>query len=228
MYFLQPVPIDLSKETEDEDQHFYDASPYQLGPQKGHNIGRKTLVLDLDETLVHSSFKPVKDADIVLKLNIDNIIKPIYVLKRPGVEQFLQTVSKYFEIVVYTASLAVYADPLIDELDVNRVVSYRLFRECCTPIRGNLVKDLSLLGRRLKHTAIVDNSPLAYGLQPQNSIPITTWFDDPEDRELLDLLPILEKLSHVDDLPSVLQRSIHRESPKNYHRLLKEKKDISL
>jgi TFIIF-interacting CTD phosphatase-like protein len=40
-----------------------------LGPQVDQNIGKKTLILDLDETLVHSSFQPVENADIVLPVS---------------------------------------------------------------------------------------------------------------------------------------------------------------
>ena len=56
-----------------------------LGPQRKEEAGRKTLVLDLDETLVHSSFKLVENADIVLPVEIENQICMIYVLVRPFV-----------------------------------------------------------------------------------------------------------------------------------------------
>lgn len=42
-----------------------------IGPQRKQDAGRKTLVLDLDETLVHSQFKPVDNADIVLPVEIE-------------------------------------------------------------------------------------------------------------------------------------------------------------
>lgn len=61
-----------------------------LGPQKERDRGKKTLVLDLDETLVHSSFKPVMNADIVMPITIENIHSNVYVLVRPGVYTFLQ------------------------------------------------------------------------------------------------------------------------------------------
>jgi RNA polymerase II subunit A small phosphatase-like protein len=59
---------------------------YLLGPQRREDIGKKTLVLDLDETLVHSSFKPIDNPDIVLPVEIEGSICNIFILVRPGVD----------------------------------------------------------------------------------------------------------------------------------------------
>jgi hypothetical protein len=67
---------------------------------------KKCLVLDLDETLVHSSFKPVEQSDFTIQVDIENHVYTVFVLKRPGVEEFLKKVAEWFEIVVFTASLA--------------------------------------------------------------------------------------------------------------------------
>jgi len=61
-----------------------------LPPQREWDKGKKTLVLDLDETLVHSSFKPVYDADFIIPIEIDNIQSSVYVLVRPGTSEFLE------------------------------------------------------------------------------------------------------------------------------------------
>ena len=66
----------------------------------------------------------------------------VYVAKRPGVDEFLTEMAKHYEIVIYTASLNKYADPLLDLLDPNRVIRCRLFRESCVYYEGNYVKDL--------------------------------------------------------------------------------------
>jgi len=111
--------------------------------------GKKCLVLDLDETLVHSSFQPVPQANYVIPVNIDGTIHNVYVIKRPGVDSFMHQVSEFYEIVIYTASLSKYADPLLDKLDVHKVIKKRLFRENCVLHDGHYVKDLSLLNRYL-------------------------------------------------------------------------------
>lgn len=182
--------------------------PPQLSPQTGDNIGRKTLVLDLDETLVHSSFRVVQNADIIISVEIEGEHHQVYVRKRPGCDEFLVRVAQLYEIVIYTASMSKYANPLLDKLDTHKVCTFRLFREACTRHTSGYVKDLSRLGRDLKHVIIIDNSPTCYLLQPDNAIPIRTWRDDIHDRELLDLIPILYSLADVDDIPKVLLQII--------------------
>lgn len=71
-------------------------------------------MIDLDETLVHSSFVPISNPDIILHVDIDDKITPVYVLIRPGCFDFLDQLSDYYELVIYTASLSKYADPLMD------------------------------------------------------------------------------------------------------------------
>jgi RNA polymerase II subunit A small phosphatase-like protein len=61
-----------------------------------------------------------------------------------------------------------------------------------------------MLGRPLNTTIIIDNSPTSYALQPQNAIPISSWFSDPNDTELVELIPFLERLKYVDDVTLVL------------------------
>lgn len=183
----------------------------QLGPQLGRHVGMKTLVLDLDETLIHSSFRPVDNAEIVISVEIEGEYHYVYVRKRPYVDQFLERVSPLYELVVYTASVAKYANPLMDQLDKKGYVTHRLFREACTKCRGGYVKDLSKLGRNLDQVCIIDNSPICYSLQPENAIPIKTWLEDPLDRELEDLVPILIALAGVDNIPTVLKQTLHNE-----------------
>lgn len=167
--------------------------------------GKKTLVLDLDETLVHSSFKPIPDPHFVVPVEIEDQIHKVYVLKRPGVDEFLAGVGDKFEVVIFTASLAKYADPVLDLLDQGRVIRARLFREACSNYKGNYVKDLNVIGRELKNTIIVDNSPSSYLFHPENAIPCGSWFDDETDTELPDMLELLDELSRCDNVRTVLQ-----------------------
>lgn len=90
---------------------------YLLKPQAESLRGRKTLLLDIDETLVHSTFTPTDQADIVLPIDIEGRTCNIYVMVRPGSCDFIVEVGKYFEVVIFTASLSKYANPLMDILD---------------------------------------------------------------------------------------------------------------
>ena len=96
--------------------------------------------------------------DYIIPVEIEGSVCNIYVLKRPGVDEFLKRLSPFYEMVIYTASLSKvslqfnnkYADPLMDELDVHRTCTARLFREHCTFYNGIFVKDLSRIQRKLK------------------------------------------------------------------------------
>ena len=170
---------------------------------------KKTLVLDLDETLVHSQFGPFNiPSDVVINIEIENELHDIHVLIRPGVKEFLEKMAEIFEIVIFTASISKYAGPLLDLLDKKKFCNFRLFREHCTLLNSSFVKDLKKLGRDLKDVIIVDNSPLAYLLNSDNGLPIMTWFDDKNDRELYKITPILEFLSMVPDVRDYISKIV--------------------
>ncbi len=68
----------------------------------------------------------------------------------------------------------------------------------------SLPQDLSQLGRPIGDTIIIDNSPASYIFHPNNAVPVSSWFNDPHDTELTDLVPFLADLSQVDDVRGVL------------------------
>lgn len=171
-----------------------------IGPMAHADTGKITLVLDLDETLVHSSFDPVDNADFVIDIDIDGDPMQVYVIKRPWLEYFIEQVGHVFEVIVFTASLAKYADPVLDIIDKNKVIRWRVYRDSCCPYMGNFVKDLRCLDRHLSRTILVDNAPHSYMFQPENALPSATFIDDPDDRGLLDILSILLKLKDVTDV----------------------------
>lgn len=132
-------------------------------------------------------------------------------LIRPGVSFFLQKLAQVYEIVLYTASMNIYANPLVDTLDQDALIPFRLYREHCFSFQGSYIKDLSLIGRPMKDVIIVDNSPNAYFFHPENAVPILSWYDDPDDRCLFELIPLLEALSQVDDVRPVIPKFVRKE-----------------
>lgn len=181
-----------------------------LGPPTPRSSGMMTLVLDLDETLVHSSFKPVQAADFVIPVEIDDQVHQVYVLKRPGVDEFMRRMGECYEVVIFTASLAKYADPVLDLLDKHKVVKARLFREACVQHKGNYVKDMGRMGRDLRKIIIIDNSPASYMFNPENAVPVESWFDDVNDTELYELATVLEGLAKVDDVRDEIAKQHQR------------------
>ena len=143
--------------------------PIPFLPPLNKKLYTYTLVLDLDETLVHY----VEDEE-----------RP-FVQVRPYATYFLSEMGKFFEIVIFTAAAEDYADLVLDELDKKKAISYRLYRRHTKPNRGAFLKDLSKLGREISKICIVDNNRDNFGLQPQNGLHISTFMGDQNDTELL-------------------------------------------
>lgn len=182
------------------------ARPRIVLPKKSRKAPLVSLVLDLDETLVHCSVDPIPDADLTFGVEFNGANYMVYVRKRPFLDRFLELVYEKFEVTVFTASQRVYAEKLLDLLDTEKkYIKYRLYRDSCLNVEGNYLKDLNVLGRDLKHTVLVDNSPHAFGYQVDNGIPIESWFDDPKDTELLKLASFLDTLTSVADVRAVLR-----------------------
>ncbi|XP_074644725.1 CTD small phosphatase-like protein isoform X2 [Tubulanus polymorphus] len=197
----------------EENGHPKTIQKYLLPPRRQTDLTKKTCIIDLDETLVHSSFKEVPNADFIVPVEIDGTVHQVYVLKRPFVDEFLQKMGELYECVLFTASLAKYADPVADLLDKWGVFRARLFRESCVYHRGNYVKDLSQLGRELSQVVIVDNSPASYIFHPDNAVPVQSWFDDMSDSELLDLLPFFESIAKEDNIYTILRNANTHHGP---------------
>lgn len=173
-------------------------------------VPRKTLVLDLDETLVHCTFSKVDRADAVLQLLADHQEVLLYVTIRPGVAELLSRAYQHYDLVVFTASRASYADPVIDLIDPKKRIGLRLFRENCQMSQGKLVKDIEQLGKDLSQVIIVDvsgkqNTPESFALHPDNGVLIRSFYDDKADTELRKLAELLEELAPVADVREVLR-----------------------
>jgi len=183
-----------------------------------YDPNRKQLVLDLDETLISSSHKHSTKHDISVRVYIGGVPATFFVRKRPGVDAFLEAASQWFELVVFTASLAPYANAVIDQLDPQRRITRRYYRQSCTNKSGAYVKDLQIVCKDLSKVVIIDNSPAAYSCNKENAIPIEDYFgNNQQDQSLTNLLPLLEDLKNFDDL---------REGLRTHEVLTKNSKEI--
>ena len=149
---------------------------YSSQPSRSSRLQQKTLVIDLDETLIHSLAKGGRMSSghmVEVKLNTTvgyggatlGPQHPIlyYVHKRPHCDDFLRRVCKWYNLVVFTASVQEYADPVIDWLEQERkYFSGRYYRQHCTYRNGAYIKDLSSVEPDLSNVMILDNSPLSY------------------------------------------------------------------
>ncbi|KAL8460810.1 hypothetical protein ACS0TY_032352 [Phlomoides rotata] len=181
--------------------------PFTLMQTSVTNEKQITLVLDLDETLVHSTLDHCDDADFTFSVFFNLKEHTVYVRKRPHLQFFLKRVAELFEIVVFTASQSIYAKQLLDILDPDgNLISRRAYRESCILLDGCYTKDLTVLGVDLAKVAIIDNCPQVFRLQVNNGIPIRSWFDDPSDCALISLLPFLESLVDADDVRPIIAK----------------------
>jgi RNA polymerase II subunit A small phosphatase-like protein len=171
---------------------------------EGDDARKICLILDLDETLIHSSFAPISNPDLHFTFGPEDSEQPVFVLVRPGARQFLCELGDLYELIIFTASVRPYADRVVDFIDPGHVVKFRLYRDSCTDFGGSFVKDLSRLSRKLERIIIIDNTPSAYVLHPYNAIPILSWFDDPEDKALFQLLYLLKNSYRVRNVYDLL------------------------
>lgn len=184
-------------------------SNFQPSILPNENRKRKavTLVLDLDETLVHSTLEPQDDADFHFTVCLNMKEHVVYVKRRPYLQLFLDRVAEMFEVVIFTASQSIYAEQVLDKLDPdNCIISRRLYRDSCIFSDGCYTKDLTVLGIDLAKVVIIDNYPQVFRLQVNNGIPIKSWIDDPLDSALISLLPFLESLVDVDDVRPIISQ----------------------
>ena len=184
---------------------------YYLPQKSKENMNKKTLLLDLDETLVHSSFKPLPiNSDIHFNIIYQNKPHMINVLIRPFVYEFLLKMSKVYEIVIFTASVPQYANPLLNILDKNKCIAHRLFRQHCISLYGLFIKDLRRIGRDLKDTILLDNNPISYLVNQDNGLPIKTWHSNKNDQELIKIIPLLEYLAKIEinDVREILKKVV--------------------
>ena len=155
-------------------------APYLKNP----SVRPYTLVLDLDETIIHFKINEHNGNEGILQV-------------RPGIQEFLSTLGQFYEIVIFTAATQDYADLLIEGLEENTFYfDYKLYRQHTIIIGNNFVKDLTRLGRPLDKVIIVDNMPQNFRLQKENGIHIRPfWGDDAQDTALVELLPILVSIA---------------------------------
>lgn len=176
-----------------------------LPPQARHI---KTLVLDLDGILIHSDWSRGRGWRT---------------FKRPGADDFIKDLAQYYELVVYTSQLPTYADPILDRLDPQRMIQYRLYRDSTQYVDGRHVRDLSKLNRDLKQVLLITSDPEAYALQPDNAIKLGSWKGQNGDTTLLDLLPFLEAVvrTHVPDVRAVVKSYEGQDIPTAYKERMK-------
>jgi len=165
--------------------------------------GKLCLCLDLDECLVHAEREEPDHYDHVIDVTIAAFgTFQIFFTKRPGLDKFLDYVSERFELVLFTASMEEYARAVLAKIDPTGKIKHVLARKQCTfHEKQYYVKDLSRLGRPIRDVMLLDDNPNAYLFQPQNAIPINSWYDDIQDKQLADVQHLLDIILKAERSP---------------------------
>lgn len=171
---------------------------------EGNGI-KKTLVLDLDETLITTrTNKTLKDSvKEIIPPRIKDDQPELKIKVRPFAEQFLKAMSKEFEVIIFTAADRKYAEVCLSIIDPNQeYISLLIHRDYCLRTRkGLFIKDLRIFKNRdLKDMVIVDNFTPSFSFQVDNGIPIITWDGDSKDQELKHLMKYLLEAKEYDDM----------------------------
>ena len=150
--------------------------PYITTPNKK----KYTLVISLDETLIHFKKANIKTNQGIIQL-------------RPGILEFFEAIKPYYEIILFCNGNKKYSDLIINSVDKKKkYVDHRLYREQCIVVNNDYVKDISKIGRPINKTIIVDNLPQNFRLNKENGINIKSFHgDNPNDKILFNLSKIL-------------------------------------
>ncbi|XP_030633228.1 mitochondrial import inner membrane translocase subunit TIM50 [Chanos chanos] len=159
-----------------------------------------TLVLELTDVLLHPEWS----------LSTGWRFK-----KRPGIDYLFQQLAPLYEIVIFTSETGMTAYPLIDNIDPQGFVMYRLFRDATRYMEGHHVKDVSCLNRDTAKVIVVDCKREAFSLQPFNGMALRKWDGNSDDRTLYDLAAFLKTIaiSGVEDVRTVLENYAHEDDP---------------
>lgn len=127
---------------------------------------------------------------------------------RPFCIEFLEKLSYYYDVYIFTASNKFYAEAIVNFLDPNSEIIQGILsrNNCLKTKRENFIKDLSIIkNRNLKDIVLIDDLVHSFALQINNGIPIKRWKKNTKDRELKNLLPFLIKLSYEPDVRVILK-----------------------
>ncbi|XP_060088507.1 CTD small phosphatase-like protein 2-B [Heteronotia binoei] len=179
-------------------------------PMKTRQTPKNTLVLELEETLAVSSLTAHWEDASTFTVHFQGRHYKVSVKLRPHLEEFLEELARIYEVFIFTAAKQDYADKILKAFGPQRkLIRHQLYQEDCLCSQGCYIKDLSVLERDLARTVAVANCLEAFPYQTSNVILIPKWLGSPRDKELLRLIPVLKRLSQVDNICAEIERKPH-------------------
>jgi len=199
--------IIFSKENHDKMKYYYYTSPMIIEDEPK----KKLLLIDLDETLIHTEFRTkenYKELDAFVKItkcyvktfsfSDENCVYYMDVFFRPYLKMFLDEISKYFDLAIFTAATKNYADTILDYIDPNNeYFQFRLYRDACIPIQNKLyIKDLRIIkDYDPSNVILMDNSLYSFMNQPSNGMLVNSFYTNNNDTQLINAKSFL--IDHI-------------------------------
>ena len=212
----------FDQKNEENIKYLYYTSPMDIE----ETAKKKLLLIDLDETLVHSEFRSkdnYKALDLFTKnskchsktfsYSDENYIYYIDVFFRPHLKNFLKEVSKYFDLAIFTAAMKGYADIILDYIDPkNEFFQFRLYRDACIPLQQRLyIKDLRIIkDYDPMNVILMDNSLYSFMNQPSNGMLVNSFYTNHKDTQLISAKNFL--INHIfpcDDIRKECEKWYH-------------------
>ena len=151
-----------------------------------------SLVIDLDETLIHNL----------------NLPFGYYFLIRPGVFELFEAIHKIYEIVIFTASSKRYANSIIKKIDYKNNVDYILHKKYIIYEEGNPVKRLDMIGRDMNKIIFVDNLEINAKYNKKNLYHISSWYNNVYDDEIYKLKEKLMKIANSENYKNDITKGL--------------------
>ena len=156
-------------------QHHHSSS--LIGPQSQEDYGKYSIVLDLDETLVYARQGPVR--------------------ARPGAQQFLRSLGRSCEAIIWTAGESGYAQNAVRQIDTNRVVKHSVYRDSrWFGSDKSGTKNLRMLGRDMNRSLLVENTPDCIRDNQENSILLPDYLGGADTGAMADLENLVRDLTN--------------------------------
>jgi len=169
--------------------------------EKIYQREKQTLVLDLDETLVHTEPEVPKRKFFPITVEKNGQIAILYVVPRPGLLKFMTKMSEIYNICIYTCGNETYANKVAIATGINKFIYAIYSRNYCKKLEGSLYqKDLWSLGFNPQETIFVDDFSMQTAKHCENSIQIKAFEGQSCDRELRYLTEFLRHLHRVPDI----------------------------
>ena len=170
---------------------------------------KKLLILDIDETLLFATEKP-------LSHNEDFMAQHYFVYLRPYLREFLDFANHNFRVAIWTSSNELYAQHIVKHIIPSDIpLEFVWARQRCVAKfnpenwEHEYIKDLKKVkrkGYKLEQILMVDDTPKKLRRNFGNLIKISPFMGDQRDEELLDLMVYLEQLVQVENVRCIEKR----------------------